>query len=196
MEDIEDHWQSYLDEFEGTTPNTGYYVDKQTIFKEKRPVLDRMKETMVDHIPYRMLKTAHGIFFDKEAMFAPVYKQISQFLETHKKGWILKRCLEDPLKIIFLSCQSCGDCGIAHAAFQCPESGCPKHTRNGPCGGSRNGYCEVHPEKRCIWVRAYDRLKHANESETFLKAFVPPRMWELNKTSSWINYHLGKDHQK
>ncbi|WP_300454915.1 methylenetetrahydrofolate reductase C-terminal domain-containing protein [Desulfobacula sp.] len=196
MEEIEDHWQAYLDEFEGTTPNTGYYVGKQAAFDEKRPVVERMKETMADHIPYRLLKAAHGIFFDKEAMFAPVYKHIARFLETHKKGWILKRGLEDPIKIIFLSCQSCGDCGIAHAAFQCPESGCPKHTRNGPCGGSRNGYCEVYPEKRCIWVRAYDRLKHAHESDTFLKAFVPPRMWELNKTSAWINYHLGKDHQK
>jgi methylenetetrahydrofolate reductase (NADPH) len=24
---------------------------------------------------------------------------------------------------------------------------------------------------------------------------VPPRMWELNDTSSWINFHLGRDHQ-
>jgi methylenetetrahydrofolate reductase (NADPH) len=24
---------------------------------------------------------------------------------------------------------------------------------------------------------------------------VPPRMWELNQTSSWINYHTMRDHQ-
>ncbi len=34
------------------------------------------------------------------------------------------------------------------------------------------------------------------ESHTLAKDFVPPRMWELNNTSSWINFHRGKDHQK
>jgi methylenetetrahydrofolate reductase (NADPH) len=24
---------------------------------------------------------------------------------------------------------------------------------------------------------------------------VPPRMWELNNTSSWLNFHLRRDHQ-
>jgi methylenetetrahydrofolate reductase (NADPH) len=25
--------------------------------------------------------------------------------------------------------------------------------------------------------------------------FVPPRMWGLNHSSSWLNFHLGRDHQ-
>ncbi len=41
--------------------------------------------------------------------------------------------LGGPLENPLLSCQSCRDCDIQHAAFMCPESGCPKHTRNGPC---------------------------------------------------------------
>jgi methylenetetrahydrofolate reductase (NADPH) len=24
---------------------------------------------------------------------------------------------------------------------------------------------------------------------------VPPRMWELDQTSSWLNFHLQRDHQ-
>jgi methylenetetrahydrofolate reductase (NADPH) len=95
-----------------------------------------------------------------------------------------------------LSCQSCGDCAIQHVAFLCPESGCPKHTRNGACGGSRDGFCEVNPDRECVWVRAYKRLNQCNMAHTLAKDFVPPRMWELNNTSSWINFHLGKDHQK
>jgi len=129
-------------------------------------------------------------------MLAPVYRKLALFLEKYRKTWVLKRCLEDPLKVTFLSCQSCGDCGIQHAAFLCPESGCPKHTRNGPCGGSRDGYCEVYPEKLCIWVRAYARLKYAKKVSCFLQDNVPPRMWELNKTSSWANFHLNRDHQR
>ena len=100
---------------------------------------------------------------------------------------MLKRCLEDPLKVLFLSCQSCGDCAIQHVAFLCPESGCPKHTRNGPCGGSWEGACEVYPEKQCLWVRAYGRLKHANRLSCFMEDKVPPRMWEPEQ-----NLRLGQ----
>ncbi len=119
-----------------------------------------------------------------------MYKGIAKFLDHTDKTWILKRCLEDPMKMSMLSCQSCGDCGIQHAAFICPESGCPKHTRNGPCGGSKDGWCEVYPGKeKCIWVRAYNRLKQADKLDTFLEDNVPPRNWELNNTSSWVKPH-------
>ena len=196
MEEIEDSWQEYLSEFETKDGNIYYYFDKTTQPVEKRPVMESLKEKFTDHYPYKILNTAHGFFFNRKAMLAPVYKRIAGFFEKNNKAWLLKRCLEDPLKILFLSCQSCGDCGIQHVAFQCPESGCPKHTRNGPCGGSRDGYCEVYPDSLCIWVRAYERLKNARALPDFLKDSVPPRLWELNKTSSWINFHLEKDHQK
>jgi methylenetetrahydrofolate reductase (NADPH) len=45
-------------------------------------------------------------------------------------------------------------------------------------------------------VRAFNRLKKSDKTENLSKEFVPPRMWELNNTSSWINFHLGRDHQK
>jgi len=27
------------------------------------------------------------------------------------------------------------------------------------------------------------------------QGFIPQRKWELDQTSSWINFHFGKDHQ-
>ena len=154
------------------------------------------KEKLFDHTPYRMLNFAHNLLFNKSGMLAPACRSVASVLERSKKTWVLKRCLEDPVKVLFLSCQSCGDCAIQHVAFLCPESGCPKHTRNGPCGGSREGACEVYPEKQCIWIRAHGRLKHANRLSCFMQDKVHPRMWELNKTSAWVNFHLGKDHQR
>jgi len=42
-------------------------------------------------------------------------------------------------------------------------SQCPKNQRNGPCGGSYEGWCEVYPgERLCIWVKAYRWLKAMN----------------------------------
>ena len=103
--------------------------------------------------------------------------------------------VENPAKSLLLSCQHCGDCGIQHVGFLCPESGCPKHTRNGACGGSRGGMCEVNPDRYCIWYRAHNRLASAEKKSELHTGCVPPRMWELNDTSSWINFHLRRDHQ-
>jgi len=103
--------------------------------------------------------------------------------------------LEDPVKGSLLSCQKCDDCGIQHLAFRCPESGCPKHTRNWACGGSKNGMCEVFPDRRCVWEKAYHRLVSVNQTDVMTNECIPPRMWELDHTSSWLNFHLKRDHQ-
>jgi methylenetetrahydrofolate reductase (NADH) len=195
MEELQKDWPRYLSEFADKDHNSYYCYDHIHPAKGVGAT-PGLKKTVLDHIPYKMLNFSHNLFFNKTSILAPVYKKLALFLEKHHKTWVLKRCLEDPLKMSFLSCLGCGDCGIQHAAFLCPESGCPKHTRNGPCGGSRDGFCEVYPEKHCIWVRAYDRLENADKLSQFLKDKVPPRMWELNKTSSWTNFHLDKDHQK
>jgi len=196
MEEIEDSWEDFEDEFKNYRKNTFYMIDKELSTAESLPHVNKLKIKVSDHFPYKILKTAHNFFFNKNATLAPLYQKLAGIIDRYNKSWLLKRCLEDPLKILFLSCQSCGDCGIQHIAFQCPESGCPKHTRNGPCGGSKDGYCEVHEDRLCIWVRAYVRLKHCKASKTLLEKLVPPRKWELNKTSSWINFHLGRDHQR
>ena len=103
--------------------------------------------------------------------------------------------MEDMSKKMLFSCRECGDCSLQHLAFLCPESQCPKHTRNGPCGGSRKSRCEVHPENYCVWFKAFRRWTVLNQAEDFYQGFIPPRNWELDQTSSWINFHLGKDHQ-
>ncbi len=133
---------------------------------------------------------------ENSAVMGSVYQKTAAFLEKTDQSRLLKLLLEDPFKKSLLSCRSCGDCAIQHLAFLCPESGCPKHTRNGACGGSRDGWCEMNEDRKCVWVRAYKRLKHCGLAHELAMDFVPPRMWELNKTSSWINFHLGKDHQK
>ena len=51
----------------------------------------------------------------------------------------------------------CGQCVLHDTGLTCPMT-CPKTLRNGPCGGVRaNGHCEVKPEMRCVWLKAYER---------------------------------------
>ncbi len=196
MEEIEPQWQEYREEFSESQNNRFYLYKKPTIPAAKIPEKETIKVKTTENCHYLFLRTAHDLFFDKGASLAPLYKKISSSLDKSNKSWLLKRFLEDPFKKIMLSCQSCGDCGIQHVGFLCPESGCPKHTRNGACGGSMNGYCEVDPEKLCVWVRAYKRMKKHGEVDKLTCNFVPPRSWDLKDTSSWINFHLDRDHQK
>ena len=195
MEEIETDWPDYMAEFSAKEKSAYYFYD-QVVKDQTAATRSGIKDRVLDHWPYGMLCFVHNLFFDKTAGLAPIYRKLARFLDSNNKSWLLKRCVEDPMKMALLSCQSCGDCSIQHTAFLCPESGCPKHTRNGPCGGSREGTCEVYPDKDCIWIRAYNRLDHADKLSRFLEDEVPPRNWELNKTSAWINFHLNRDHQK
>ncbi|MEE4365285.1 MAG: methylenetetrahydrofolate reductase C-terminal domain-containing protein [Desulfotignum sp.] len=197
MEELEKNgWQGSTQEFASETGSGFYLYNPLPPIAEKPGIPDWVKENITEHIPHAFLEKAHSLFFEKKSRLAPLYRRFAQMADKNNLGKWVKRLLEDPVKKPLLSCQSCGDCAIQHTAFLCPESGCPKHTRNGACGGSRNGFCEVNPDKKCVWVRAYARLDRCKKAHTLAQDFVPPRMWELNKTSSWINFHLGRDHQK
>jgi methylenetetrahydrofolate reductase (NADPH) len=89
----------------------------------------------------------------------------------------------------------CGDCALGDIAYLCPFSQCPKGQRNGPCGGSFEGWCEVYPgEKQCIYVRAYNRLKPFGEEDSLVAYQVPPVDYSLFGKSSWTNYFCARDH--
>lgn len=57
-------------------------------------------------------------------------------------------------------CHSCGQCVLRSTSFVCPQS-CPKQMRNGPCGGSMFGKCEVFPERECVWTKVHERADKA-----------------------------------
>ncbi len=88
-------------------------------------------------------------------------------------------------------CQACGNCVLGLMEYVCPMT-CPKNLRNGPCGGTNNGQCEVIPEQKCIWVEVYNRAKAADRVDE-LKTYIPQRDRSLKGTSSYINYFLDRD---
>ena len=56
-------------------------------------------------------------------------------------------------------CRGCGDCLLTWTGGICPIALCAKRLLNGPCGGSRDGRCEVSPDIPCAWARIYQRLE-------------------------------------
>ena len=70
-------------------------------------------------------------------------------------------------------CQGCGDCLLTVTGGICPVGRCAKSLFNGPCGGSQEGRCEVHPETPCAWALIYYRLKKQNKLHYLLKRCAP-----------------------
>jgi methylenetetrahydrofolate reductase (NADPH) len=96
-------------------------------------------------------------------------------------------------KHVLYGCKDCGDCSLPECAYLCPRASCSKCGRNGPCGGSACGRCEL-DDKECFWARVYERLKSYGESEKLLDFPVAFYNAQLKDTSSWANFYLNRDH--
>ncbi len=81
------------------------------------------------------------------------------------------------------ACRMCGDCVLGYTGGICPMTQCAKCLTCGPCGGQKNGKCEVNPENDCAWVLIYHKLEQLGQLEKLdmllepkgHAAFVHPR---------------------
>jgi hypothetical protein len=103
--------------------------------------------------------------------------------------------LEQAVKIPMFGCRDCGDCSLPDIAYQCPESACAKNQRNGPCGGSLAGECEV-PGRPCVWANAYDRLKPYGAALSMLDRRASHEDNALRGTTPGPTPSLGRDHYR
>lgn len=146
------------------------------------------------HAPlaYRLDRAVHDLVFTPGTAGFRAGGAVYEGAERMRLGRPL-HVLEQAAKVPLFGCRDCGDCSLPEIAYLCPESQCVKNQRNGPCGGSRDGECEV-PGKACIWARAYDRLKPWGEELTMLER--PPTFGDnaLRGKSAWGNNFLGRDH--
>ena len=71
-------------------------------------------------------------------------------------------------------CLQCGECVLGWTEGICPFTACPKGLVNGPCGGAKNGKCEVSAAKDCAWESIYQRARKRGKLEN-LKKRRPPR---------------------
>ena len=103
--------------------------------------------------------------------------------------------IEAAVKKPVFGCRMCGQCVLHSTGMTCPMN-CPKQLRNGPCGGVRpNGNCEVKPDMKCVWLKAYERAEKLpvwGEEIHDLRPPVDNRLWG---TSSWRNFFSGRDKQ-
>lgn len=73
-------------------------------------------------------------------------------------------------------CRACGECFLAITGV-CVVTLCPKSMLNGPCGGYKDGKCEVNPLRKCIWIVAYEILEKRKFVEKFYEDILGPKDW-------------------
>lgn len=142
---------------------------------------------------YRLSKFIHGLMFTEDRGLWSAGKRLTGAARDAMQGPAWLRFLEHTGKAAMFSCKDCGDCSLPETAFLCPESACAKNQRNGPCGGTNDGKCEV-DDFECIWSRAYDRLKHEHRADSLLDHAPVIQDQGLRGTSSWANTWLHRDH--
>ncbi len=62
-------------------------------------------------------------------------------------------------------CSLCGQCRLERTGGICVTTRCAKGLQNGPCGGTKDGRCEIDPERACAWVLAFERLRELGKQE-------------------------------
>lgn len=95
-----------------------------------------------------VLACGAGVQAVAELQQQPVFPGLnSLFLGNVKRyGWFEERC------------STCGECIIADTGGICPVTRCAKALVNGPCGGSKDGMCEVGGGRECVWALIMTKL--------------------------------------
>ncbi len=191
-EHLESDWQALLPDIHFPEPGPYRLFEPGDVpqLSSDRPA----KPTPNKRVPmfYRANRLMHDRWFEPGTKGFGLARAAYSKLESAHLAWPA-HVLEQAVKYPMFHCQDCGDCSLPDIAYQCPEGVCAKNQRNGPCGGSLNGECEV-PGERCVWANAYDRLKPYGEAMTMLEREPVVQDNLLRGTSAWANTFMGRDH--
>lgn len=196
-EKYEANWQSHVSEFDFPMKNGFYFYkkDEKTGLNTEEPTeIDKDALEMKVGFIYHLSHFTHWLMMTPGRNLFNFMRGFYKLIDGTKVMRPYHFC-EHMAKTILYDCKDCGDCALTHVAYSCPMSKCPKHQRNGACGGSRDGWCEVYPgKKKCVYVKAYNRLKGYGNEDELREYSVAPCDWRLYQQASWPNYFLGRDH--
>ena len=182
--ELEPQWQECAERLQFGDPR-GFYLDEaKASSKPARTFLPIVLDMLGKTLPVPWAKTVRD---------TPLSRGIQSFF-----AWIDgKPALRDAFerfeywgKRPVFGCEACGNCVLGAMEYVCPQT-CPKQMRNGPCGGTFGGRCEV-VEQECIWVSVYRRAEAADRVHE-LKTFIPAPDRTLLGTASYINFYLNRD---
>ncbi len=193
-EELSANWQDLVADLDYPQEDGWYYFERDPKTGLNTEIPTTRQERPSTSLGYSAMKILHRTMFTSEGVLFKPMRAVSMAVDGSRFENAFTK-FEHVIKGITNDCLHCGDCAMFETGYLCPQSQCAKNQRNGPCGGSCDGWCERYPgEKKCIYVRAYERLKCDGAEDSLGSAIVPPADNELYQTSSWINFFLGRDH--
>jgi methylenetetrahydrofolate reductase (NADPH) len=192
-----DDWKQFAHDIRFARPGEFFYYAEGPATGLADPTRETPRpKTSSQHVTavYQISKFVHHTMFEHGASLANLGAKLCARAKDSLQGPAPMRALEKLSKSALYACKDCGDCSLPDIAYLCPESQCAKNQRNGPCGGTRGGRCEVDGFGDCIWLRAYERLKHDGREQSLLAHAPVVQNQGLRGTSAWANDWLGRDH--
>ncbi len=188
------NWQEHVRDVSFAIPGGCYLYEKDEATGLNTDTPAPACERPSAPLGYRIMRAIHNAYFEPGRLGFRWAQRICRYVDERPSlaKWFYR--FEKIMKYLTNRCRDCGDCALPDMAFLCPESQCAKYLRNGACGGSRDGMCEVWPDVRCAWVRIYERLKSRGLENEIRDRDPVARNWTLDRTSSWLNFYLGRDH--
>lgn len=193
-----DDWKQFAREIKFSRPGEFFYYAENPATgladpAARSPVAEPRRSKHIGPV-YQISKAVHGVMFTRNRALARWGKSVCQNSTDPSQGPKLLRAVEWLSKMVLYDCRDCGDCSLPEIAYLCPESQCAKNQRNGPCGGTKDGLCEVAGFGDCIWLRAYERRKYDGNERELLRHVPVLQNQALRGTSSWANHWRGRDH--
>jgi methylenetetrahydrofolate reductase (NADPH) len=196
-----DDWLKFYREINYSRPGEFFCYTAESDPRASEAQIANVRATPASHrrpdLMYRFSKWTHNLMFTRASLFGKWGAKVCRNSKSPDQCPTALRTMEYLSKAVLFRCKDCGDCSLPDIAFLCPESQCAKNQRNGPCGGTLDGRCEVAGYGECIWLRAYERLQNDGvETESMLNHAPVVQDQGLRGTSSWANFWLGRDHSR
>jgi len=195
-QEIGENWRDHAREISYSQPGEFYLFpeDPDLSFAKERcvPIATAPKSVLSPN--YHVSRCFHRCVFTEGALGYRLGRRTYKLLEKSKLLTRIAYFFERNIKRALFDCQECGDCALFDLGYLCPMSRCAKGQRNGPCGGSRDGRCEVDADKPCVWTLVYQRFSAAGKLDEMRTQYVPAADNALERTSGWANFFLGRDH--
>jgi ferredoxin len=155
-------------------------VDNLTILRQcDREYIDEVKDRLNQYDAILSIACGVGVQFTGEVLGGT--KVLLPGLNTTfmgatiEPGTWMERCL------------GCGDCVLDEYGGVCPITMCSKSLMNGPCGGPKDGKCEVERTRDCGWVLIYERLKKLGKLDLMKKIHLPKNYGAVKRPDKIIH---------
>ncbi len=170
-------------------PANGLYLHAPAV-AEKSGIPVQTTGRLHERARFKVMDLIDRLFFREGSAGARVLGPRLRRVDVRSsQGRLLLRA-ERAIKGPLVGCLTCGFCRLPDTAYVCPET-CPKGLANGPCGGTKDNWCEF-GDRECIHNQNYRVSKQAGLLSNLEEILIPPVPETAWESCSWVTHFQGR----